>query len=78
MHRWCLRAYRCFVFYNSPYPPYLCVTYRQRSKLRTVSLSFPIYVDLKKWFVTMLSFSIFFRSIQSDSFYAMGILSIIF
>lgn len=32
----------------------------------------------EKRFVTMLSFSIFFRSIQSDSFYAMGILLIIF
>ena len=32
----------------------------------------------EKWFVTMLSFSIFCRSIQSDSFFAMGVLSIIF
>jgi len=33
---------------------------------------------LEKWFVTMLSFSVFYRSIQSDSFLAMGILLIIF
>lgn len=32
----------------------------------------------EKRFVTMLSFSIFCRSIQSDSFYAMGVLLIIF
>ncbi len=32
----------------------------------------------EKWFVTMLSFSIFCRSIQSDSFFVMGVLSIIF
>lgn len=32
----------------------------------------------EKWSVTMLSFSVFFRSIQSDSFFAMGVLSIIF
>ena len=32
----------------------------------------------EKRFVTMLSFSIFCRSIQSDSFFAMGVLSIIF
>lgn len=31
-----------------------------------------------KWFVTMLSFSVFSRSIQYDSFFAMGVLSIIF
>ena len=32
----------------------------------------------EKRFVTMLSFSVFCRSIQSDSFFAMGFLSIIF
>ena len=32
----------------------------------------------EKWFVTMLSFSVFCYSIQSDSFYAMGVLLIIF
>jgi len=32
----------------------------------------------EKWFVTMLSFSVFCRSIQHDSFFAMGVLSIIF
>ena len=32
----------------------------------------------EKWFVTMLSFSVFCRSIQSDSFFAMGVLLIIF
>ena len=32
----------------------------------------------EKRFVTMLSFSIFCHSIQSDSFYAMGVLLIIF
>jgi len=32
----------------------------------------------EKRFVTMLSFSIFCRSIQSDSFFVMGVLSIIF
>ena len=33
---------------------------------------------VEKRFVTMLSFSVFCRSIQSDSFYAMGVLLIIF
>lgn len=33
---------------------------------------------LEKWFVTMLSFSVFYRSIQSDSFFVVGVLSIIF
>jgi len=32
----------------------------------------------EKRFVTMLSFSIFCRSIQSDSFFVMGVLSINF
>jgi len=32
----------------------------------------------EKRFVTMLSFCVFFRSIQSDSFFVMGVLSIIF
>lgn len=32
----------------------------------------------EKWFVTMLSFSVFFCSIQSDSFFAMEVLLIIF
>jgi len=31
-----------------------------------------------KWFVTMLSFSVFCRSIQSDIFLVIGTLSIIF
>ena len=48
MHRRCLRAYRCFVFNNPPYPLFLCVTYCQSPKLRVVSLSFPIYEDYKK------------------------------
>ena len=37
--------------------------------------------QMKLWekrFVTMLSFSVFCRSIQSDSFFAMGALLIIF
>ena len=32
----------------------------------------------EKWFVTMLSFNVFCRSIQSDSFFVMGVLSILF
>jgi len=32
----------------------------------------------EKWFVTMLSFSVFCRSIKSDSFLVIGTLSIIF
>ena len=32
----------------------------------------------EKWFVTMLSFSVFCRSIQYDSFFAMGVLLNIF
>lgn len=32
----------------------------------------------EKWFVTMLLFSVFYRSIQSDSFLVIGTLLIIF
>lgn len=43
MHQQCLRDFHSFVFNKSLYSPFLCVTFRQRSKLRAVNLITPNY-----------------------------------
>ena len=43
IHQQCLRDFHSFVFNNSLHTPFLCVTFRQRSKLRAVNLITPNY-----------------------------------
>ena len=43
MHQQCLRDFHSFVFNNSLYSSFLCVTLSQRSKLRAVNLIIPNY-----------------------------------
>ena len=43
IHQQCLHDFHSFVFNKSLYSPFLCVTFRQRSKLRAVNLIIPNY-----------------------------------